>query len=105
VFASTGKLHVSGHLVRNIPRTSSRSFQRFTKNEFRLHFTREDLQEIIKWKHRVDYTRQVNALEGLASFPEDQIIGLTRYISESIQLSMNRFVSPVVAGEEFPECE
>lgn len=58
----------------------------------------------MKWKHSVDYTRQVNAWEGLARFPENQIIGLTRYLIENIQLSMNRFVSPVGAGGEFPEC-
>jgi hypothetical protein len=69
-------------------------FPQIYKKRIPPHFTREDLQEIIKWKHSVDYRRQTSALEGLASFPEDQIIGLTRYIGEDIQLSINRFVSP-----------
>jgi hypothetical protein len=68
-------------------------FSEIYKKRIPPHFTREDLQNIIKWKHSVDYRRQVKALEGLASFPEDQIMGLTRYIGENIRLSMNCFLS------------
>jgi hypothetical protein len=58
------------------------------------HFTREDLKAIIRWKHNVDHRRQVTALEGLAIFPDDQIMGLTCNVDENIRLSMNRFISP-----------
>lgn len=58
------------------------------------HFTREDLEQIIKWKHSKDYRRQAKALEGLARFPDHRIMGLTRYIGEDIKFSVKPFFSP-----------
>jgi hypothetical protein len=55
------------------------------------HFTREDLQRIIAWKHSVDARRRANALDGLSKFPDNRIIGLTNSISDDIEASVRPF--------------
>jgi hypothetical protein len=55
------------------------------------HFTRSDLEGIIKWKHNMDARRRTTALQGLAEFPDDRIIGLTSAIGDNIDGSLRPF--------------
>jgi hypothetical protein len=57
------------------------------------HFTREDLQRIIAWKHNKDARRRTTALEGLVKFPDNRVVDLTRNIGDNIEASLTPFFS------------
>ena len=99
VFASTGKLHDSGHLVCKNPRTSSRGFQRFTKNEFRP--TREESAKI-RLIHKQPWTpRQIDmALWGLGKQLEDDgLLGTKKRPDALISMRKSSFFAACTATD------
>ena len=66
-------------------------FEAIYKSHTPPHFTRENLREIIGWKHNMDARRRANALAGLAEVPDPRIVHLTSNIGESIDASIKPF--------------